>query len=192
MARQSSCCWLFHTCYFDYGIDYQRCLLHTQDAACHYRGCNVRYFQQKQFRLSGNPIGTANTTSTTVFTNNTNIKSFKELIFFVNLKTLGRRFVYGCSYLTEIWIPSSVTVIGNHCFANTIRLVKVRFYPTTAPEARTDVFSSSQAQSMGYNTRAAGTNEFHVPFGATGYNTGQYSDPLKNTNRCGFTVIYDL
>ena len=143
-------------------------------------------------RWDSRTIGTANTTSTTVFTNNTNIKSFKELIFFVNLKTLGRRFVYGCSNLTEIWIPSSVTVIGNHCFANTIRLVKVRFYPTTAPEARTEVFSSSQAQSMGYNTRAAGTNEFHVPFGATGYNTGQYSDPLKNTNRCGFTVIYDL
>lgn len=114
------------------------------------------------------------------------------MVHFKNCKTLGRRFVYGCSYLTEVWIPSSVTVIGNHSFANTIRLVKVRFYPATAPEAKTEVFSSAQAQTMGYNTRSAGVNEFHVPVDATGYDTGQYSDPLQNTSRCGFTVIYDL
>ena len=141
-----------------------------------------------------NSIGTANTSSTTVFTNNKLITTFKELVHFVNLVTCGRYFVYGCSNLRELHIPAKVNRFGNGAFQNTQNLKKVYCYPPTAPAYADNgsIFSGSIASSMGYNTRTAGTNEFHVPVDATGYNTGHYSDPLQNTSRCGFTVIYDL
>lgn len=127
-----------------------------------------------------------------MFTNNRAITSFKELVYFSNLKTLGRYFVWNCSNLKEIQIPGSVTTIGNGAFIGTSKLTKVYFYPPKAPSLGTDAFGREVAQSMGYNTRNAGTNEFHVPIGATGYNSGLYSGKLQDTSYCGFTIIYDL
>ena len=140
-----------------------------------------------------NSIGTANTSSTTVFTNNKLITTFKELVHFVNLVTCGRYFVYGCSNLRELHIPAKVNRFGNGAFQNTQNLKKVYCYPPTAPAyADSSIFSATNASSMGYNTRTAGVNEFHVPAGATGYETGVYLSTLRDTIRCGFTVIYDL
>lgn len=144
------------------------------------------------FRLGCNPIGTANTSSTTVFTNNNRITAFRELEFFVNLKTLGRYFVYGCSNLKELHIPASVATIGNGAFLNTPRLEQVYCYPIQAPSLGVNVFSRQADQSMGYYTRGAGTNGFHVPAVATGYNSGLYGSTLQDTSLCGFTIIYDL
>lgn len=138
-------------------------------------------------------IGTANTTSTTVFTNNTKITTFKELIYFTNLVTLGRYFVYGCSALTVLYVPSTVTTIGNGAFQGAIRLRNLRFYPNSAPSLGSNAFGSTTVSTAtGYNTRNEGTNEFHVPVDATGYNSGLYSSRLQNVSYCGFTVIYDL
>ena len=136
-------------------------------------------------------IGTASSSSTTVFTGNTRITTFKELVFFVNVRTLGRAFVSECSNLTEIHIPASVTTLGSYAFNNTQNLKKVYFYPSAAPTTGTAVFGNATGQSMGYNTRNARTNEFHVPVGATGYETGSYAR-LTNTTYSGFRLIYDL
>lgn len=138
-----------------------------------------------------NPIGTASSSGTTVFTGNTKITTFKELVFFVNVRTLGRAFVSECSNLTEIHIPASVTTLGNYAFNNTQNLRKVYFYPSNPPTTGTAVFGNTTGQSMGYNTRNTGTNEFHVPVGATGYGTGSYTR-LTNTTYSGFRLIYDL
>ena len=105
---------------------------------------------------------------------------------------MGRYFVAGCPNLTEIHIPASVTTFGNYAFVNTPKMKKVLSYPKNAPSLGTGVFAGSMAQSMGYNSRNNGTNEFHVPIGATGYNSDQYSSRLQSTSYCGFIVIYDL
>ena len=148
--------------------------------------------ESSSYRISS--IGTANTSSTTVFTNNKKITTFKELIHFTNLITLGRHFVNGCSNLTEIWIPAKVNRFGNGLFQGTVRMKKVYCYPSSAPvySDNASIFSATIATSMGYNGRNTGTNEFHVPVGATGYETGAYVNPLRETSRCGFTVTYDL
>lgn len=139
-----------------------------------------------------NSIGTANTSATTVFTGNTLIKTFKELVYFVNLKTLGRYFVGNCSNLTEIHIPSSVTRIGSYAFHNAIRMKKVLCYPLSAPNTDVAIFGNTSQSSMGYNGRTSRTNEFHVPVVSTGYEQGDYSSRLQSTSYCGFRVIYDL
>jgi hypothetical protein len=152
----------------------------------------VKSFFSFQLRISS--IGTANTSSSTVFTGNKTIRTFKELIYFINLVTCGRQFVSGCSNLTEIWIPAKVNRFGNGAFQNTQNLKKVYCYPLDAPEYASNgaIFSASYASSMGYYTRSSGKNEWHVPADATGYDSGAYLDPLQNTSRCGFKVIYDL
>ena len=112
----------------------------------------------------------------------------------MNLVTCGRNFVHGCSNLTEIHIPAKVNRFGNGAFQNTQNLKKVYCYAPTAPAYADNgsIFSATYASSMGYNTRTAGTNEWHVPVGAAGYEAGVYINPLRETSRCGFTVIYDL
>ena len=130
-----------------------------------------------------------------MFTNNTKIVTFRELIYFAKLKTMGRSFVSGCSQLTEIWIPASVNRFGNGSFASTPRLKKILCYPQTVPETADNgyIFGNASATSTGYNTRNSGTNEFHVPVGATGYDSSwTFYSKLTSTSYCGFTVIYDL
>jgi hypothetical protein len=45
---------------------------------------------------------------------------------------------------------------------------------------------------VGYNTRSTGENKLYVPSGATRYNSGYWSDPLCNADKCGFTISYTL
>ena len=105
---------------------------------------------------------------------------------------MGRAFVNGCSNLREIHIPASVTDIGGAAFYNTQKLTKIYFYPKSAPSLGTNAFGNQANQSPGYNTRNAGTNELHVPVGATGYDSGLYKDRLQSKTYSGFTIIYDL
>ena len=47
-----------------------------------------------------------------VFKNKTNITKFNELVYFTGLTTLYNGEFYGCTNLTDIVIPSSVTIMG--------------------------------------------------------------------------------
>ena len=44
----------------------------------------------------------------------------------------------------------------------------------------------------GSNNHDKGTNMLYVPAGATGYDTGEWLDPLCNAEKCGFTISYTL
>lgn len=150
-------------------------------------------FFGRSFRWDCRPIGTVSSgTTITVFSYNTNIRTFKELVYFKNLVGLGRYFVGGCTNLKELHIPASVTAIGGAAFYDTRNLTKIYFYPQNAPSLGVNCFGNSANQSPGYNTRNAGTNECHVPVDATGYNTGLYKDRLQSKTYSGFRMIYDL
>ena len=147
-----------------------------------------------------NSIGTTSDYSgNSPFTNNTAITSFKELEYFTSLKTVCRNFVAGCSSLKEIHIPSSVTKISYNALMPAPNLTKIYFYPSIAPNCLTSSNNNfpfgltyNMASCTGYLTKTNGTNELHVPIGATGYDKGAYLSPLQNTQYCGFTIYYDL
>lgn len=133
------------------------------------------------------------------FTNNTAITSFKELKYFTSLQTLCRNFVAGCSSLKEIQIPSSVTKISYNAFMPAPNLTKIYFYPSIAPSCMTSNNNNfpfgltyNTTSCTGHLTKTNGTNELHVPIGATGYSQGAYLSPLQNAQYCGFTIYYDL
>ena len=52
------------------------------------------------------------------FSYNTTITSFNELQYFTGISSIEERAFYGCSGLTSITIPNSVTSIGNYAFQN--------------------------------------------------------------------------
>jgi len=53
----------------------------------------------------------------TAFKFNTEIKSFDELQYFTGLKSIGGYAFWGCSGLTSVTIPNSVTSIGGYAFS---------------------------------------------------------------------------
>lgn len=58
----------------------------------------------------------------TAFQGNTDIVSFDELAFFTNLATIPSLAFNGCSNLTSIVLPESITSIGNLAFQNCSKL----------------------------------------------------------------------
>ena len=44
----------------------------------------------------------------------------------------------------------------------------------------------------GSNTHDTGENTLYVPAGATGYDKGEWLDPLQNAQKCGFTLSATL
>ena len=55
-----------------------------------------------------------------VFKGNTEITSFDELQYFTGLTSIGDEAFYGCSGLTSVTIPNSVTSIGYAAFSQCI------------------------------------------------------------------------
>jgi len=62
-----------------------------------------------------------------IFKNNTNIHSFNELQYFVSLDSIGEQTFYGCTELTQVTIPESVTFVGSKAFWNCPALQTVNY-----------------------------------------------------------------
>ncbi len=89
-------------------------------------------------------------------------------------------------YLKEITIPATITYIRNYLTHGSCRNVeKIYSYAMTAPTIGGDYAFTN----LGDNTKDSGTNELHVPVGATGYDTGRWATIVNDK---GFTLIYDL
>ena len=102
-----------------------------------------------------------------------------------------RRFTFQyCSSLTSITIPSSVTSIENGAFYYCFNVETINCLCSSAPSFNGDVFGNSPSSYTGKNVTGAKT--LYVPAGATGYNTGQWLDPLQNAGKCGFTLSATL
>ena len=73
-----------------------------------------------------------------VFKDNKEISSFNELKYFTELTVINDSAFYGCSGLTSVTIPESVTSIGNQAFYNCSSLTSV-----TIPESVTSIGNSA-------------------------------------------------
>lgn len=87
--------------------------------------------------------------------------------------------------LEEITFPATSTQLANYLtHTSCTNVTKIYCYAMTAPTAYAYTFTN-----VGDNTKDSGTNELHVPVGATGYDAGQWANLVNNK---GFTLIYDL
>ena len=77
-----------------------------------------------------------------VFYNNRDITSFNELKFFTGLSRIGNNAFAGCTGLTSVTIPNSVTSIGSGAFFYCIGLTNIEI-PSSVTEIGKDAFESS-------------------------------------------------
>lgn len=107
-----------------------------------------------------------------------------------NLEKIGLNMFYFCLALEELTIPESVNMIETGAFSNCLKLRKMQIHRDSAPATYSDTFGNNGTW-MGYKN-PAGTNILYVPEGATGYDTGQWLDPLQAEGKCNFTISYTL
>ena len=99
---------------------------------------------------------------------------------------------YYCTNLETITLPSTLTKMVAAEFAGCSNLKEIKFLSTTPPSyTRPTWFGTEESSYTGRNTYDQGINKLIVPEGATGYDEGQFLDPLCNPNKCGFTLYYD-
>lgn len=107
------------------------------------------------------------------------------------LTKIGYSAFGSCKSLASIEIPSSVKTIDNKVFEGCLALTSIKCLSSTAPTVSSDSFGRSNSNYTGRNTYDQGVNKLIVSEGATGYDQGQFLDPLCNPNKCGFTLYYD-
>ena len=119
---------------------------------------------------------------------------------FTSSKISSVRILGGCtlnssalaSLRGEIEIESAVS-IGDNCFAGCVDVKTLKINSNVAPLLGNDVFKSRYSETyMGSNTASTGENRFIIPAGSTGYDTGQWLDPLCNPDKCGFTLVEEV
>ena len=118
--------------------------------------------------------------------------SLTAIIIPDSVTSLGNSAFYYCTALPSITIPDSVTTIGNGCFRQCTALTSIYSLRGTAVVLSSNTFGSSISEYTGRRTYNQGVNMLYVPQGATGYDAGQWLDPLQNATKCGFTISYTL
>ena len=94
----------------------------------------------------------------------------------------------GASQVKSINVPINLTSIGQNVFAGLSRCETIICKQTTAPSALTTSWCWGPVyNSIGYQTRATGTNRVYIPKGATGYDSEGWQE-LTHTNY-GFTFV---
>ena len=96
---------------------------------------------------------------------------------------------YGCSGLTSVTIPSSVTSIGRNAFRGCSNVETINCLCSSAPAVDIS-FGYGPSDYTGKDV--TGTKTLYVPSGATGYDTGEWLDTLQNAQKCGFTLSATL
>jgi hypothetical protein len=85
-----------------------------------------------------------------------------------------------------------VTSIRASALGGCLSLKSITINRSSAPTLESDIFGNGLSNYTGRNTYNTGENTLYVPQGATGYDTGQWLDPLQNAEKCGFTISYTL
>ena len=118
--------------------------------------------------------------------------SLTSILISEGVTSLGASCFQGCSKLTSIVIPEGITSIGAMCFYSCPSLTSITIKRNIAPTVYGLAFGTSATNYTGRNTFDEGTNILYVPAEATGYDTGEWLDPLCNAEKCGFTISYTL
>lgn len=118
-----------------------------------------------------------------------NCRKLHTIVLPSNITTIPETSFRECESLSEITIPASVANIGNKVFYGCLSLKTIYCLPANAPSLSTP-FGHDYYSYTGRNTYNTKENKLYVPQGATGYDTGQWSDPLCNGEKCGFTLVY--
>ena len=109
-----------------------------------------------------------------------------------NLSTLPVDVFSGCENLVSVKIGAGITSIGSEAFRVCQNLTTIICMRKNSPSLGSNVFGESSFQWTGYNTASQGINTLYVPTDATGYEEGQWLDPLCNSEKCGFTISKTL
>lgn len=77
----------------------------------------------------------------TTFSGNTNIVSFRELIYFTSLTSFSNKVFSGCTSLTSVYIPIDITSLGQYCFDGDSALTTIEFGGPMNISGSTDVYA---------------------------------------------------
>lgn len=103
--------------------------------------------------------------------------------------TLGNYSFCNCYHLTSIVLPSTLKTVGLGSFAGATKLSSITSNAVTAPTANgSDAFGKTTSNYTGRETYSTGNNKLRIPLNASGYDAGQWLDPLQNASKCGFTI----
>ena len=86
---------------------------------------------------------------------------------------------------------SEILSIDASAFSGCVKLEKITIHSNVAPALGASVFGQSTDTYIGVSN-PPGTNILYVPEGATGYDEGQWLDPLQAEDKCNFTISYTL
>ncbi len=86
---------------------------------------------------------------------------------------------------------SEILSIDASAFNGCVKLEKITIHSNVAPALGASVFGQSTDTYIGVSN-PPGTNILYVPEGATGYDEGQWLDPLQAEDKCNFTISYTL
>jgi len=117
--------------------------------------------------------------------------SLLQDVILENVKSIGSSMFRGCKALKELSIPASVTIIGEYAFFECVKMGKLYINRASAPTLKSGVFGSNWQTYTGKDN-PPGTSILYVPEGATGYDEGQWLDPLQAEDKCKFTISYTL
>lgn len=103
--------------------------------------------------------------------------------------TLGNYSFCNCYHLTSIVLPSTLKTVGLGSFAGATKLSSITSNAVTAPTANgSDAFGKTTSNYTGRETYNTGNNRLRIPLNASGYDTGQWLDPLQNASKGGFSI----
>lgn len=95
-----------------------------------------------------------------------------------------------CTALSTITLPSSISSIGSNAFAGCSNLSFIKSAKSPAPSIQSDTFGTDDITWTGRNSYDSETNILEIHYGATGYDSGAWNDPLQNESCCGFNIRY--
>lgn len=102
-----------------------------------------------------------------------------------NVKSIGNGAFSGCTSLTSITIPESVSSIGTYSFMYCQKLNTIICQKSTAPTLAFQAFGHDE-YTAGYNSGTS--NVLYVPQNATGYDTSGWTEYLCNPSWGKFTL----
>jgi hypothetical protein len=115
----------------------------------------------------------------------------QEVTIPTTMETLASECFSGCSQLRSIVLPALIKSIGGNAFRGCVSLSSITSYRMAAISLSA-AWGNATSNYTGRNTYNTGDNILLVPSGATGYDTGEWLDPLCNSDKCGFTLSATL